>query len=175
MTAQQPENRNFLTQTGFEFVIKNFPNVQYFVQSVNLPGYNIISLDQGTLFATMRLQGTKLHYNDLEVEFVVDEDLRNWEELHNWAVGITFPQRFEEYAAMKKIVDPDRLHYGINSDLVLIIQTSNKNANIEILFQEAFPVQVSDIKFSSNNNDIQYLTATATFRYIFYTINPLHR
>ena len=41
----QPINKNFLSQLGFKFVINKTPNINYFVQSINIPGITLGSSD----------------------------------------------------------------------------------------------------------------------------------
>ena len=40
------------------------------------------------------LPGTRLEFEDLQVEFLVDEDLQNLMEIHKWLYGIGYPDSF---------------------------------------------------------------------------------
>ena len=47
------------------------------------------------------------------------------------------------------------------------------NGNFEILFHDLFPTSISEIQFDSTLSDIDYLTATATFRYLLYEFRKI--
>ena len=41
----QPTNKNFLSPLGFRFTIKKAPNLNFFVQSVNIPTLSLGTVD----------------------------------------------------------------------------------------------------------------------------------
>jgi hypothetical protein len=41
MPIGQPENRNFLSPTGFKFSLKRTPKVSFFCNSANIPDINL--------------------------------------------------------------------------------------------------------------------------------------
>ena len=51
------------------------------------------------------------------------------------------------------------------SDGTLNIQTSNRNPSINIFFYDMFPTDLTELAFDTTASDIDYLEATATFRY----------
>jgi len=46
--------------------------------------------------------------------------------------------------------------------------TSKNNANIEVRFNNVFPTSLSGLNFNQQANDIDYLTATVSFKYKLY-------
>ena len=48
--------------------------------------------------------GDDLTYENLDVTFLVDEKLAKYREVHNWMVGIGFPQSRTQYGTLKQRV-----------------------------------------------------------------------
>jgi hypothetical protein len=163
----QPENRNYLAGNGFSFSIKKIPNIIYFSHSVVLPGLVLESADVSTPFSDVPLPGDKLFYNELTLDFKVDEDLENWKEIFNWMVGLGTPESWSQYKTLKDLDDVNN-QTEITSDATLTILTSHSNANIEITFIDCWPSNLTDLTLDFKTADIEYLDATVTFKYHHY-------
>jgi hypothetical protein len=184
----QPENMNYVSPVGFQFSIKKMPNVNWFVQAANIPGvtlgealHNMPPIDQ-------YLPGEKLTYDPLNLTFKVDEDFTNWMELKDWMIGLGAPEgseQFRKYVGDPQInVDrkfstvrpnPNQATDAYMSDATLVILNSNMNPNFEITFKDMFPTSISELNFDTTLADVEYITATATFRYISYTYRKIDR
>jgi len=187
--SSQPENTNYVSPVGFRFSIRKMPNVNWFVQAANIPGLTI-----GEALHTMPpidryLPGDTLVYDMFNLTFKVDEDFTNWMELQSWLLGLGAPEgseQFRKYVGDTK-VDVDRPTVrrpditntkfvdAYMSDATLLILNSNMNPNFEITFQDMFPVSLSELNFDTTLTDVEYLTATATFRYFAYTYKKIDR
>ena len=53
------------------------------------------------------------------------------------------------------------------------ILTSNMNPQLNVKFQQVFPISLSAIEFDSTLADIEYVTADVTFKYDIYEIQNL--
>lgn len=166
-----PENLNFLSPLNFRFQIKKCPMVNFFIQNVNLPGIALGAPVQPNPFVEIPKPGDHLNYDELMINFKLDEDLQNYLELHNWITQLGFPQRYEQYRTLSG--QPVYTGEGVFSDMSLIILTSSKNPNYEVVFQDAFPVSLSSVVFDSTQEDVNHLEAAATFRYKLYTIQQI--
>ena len=62
--ASQPENQNFLSPVGFRFGIRKMPHVNWFLQSVNIPGITMGEASQPTPFIDAAQPGEKLTYEE---------------------------------------------------------------------------------------------------------------
>ena len=51
--------------------------------------------------------------------------------------------------------------------------SSNQNPNLNINFEDMFPISLTELTFDSSIADIEYLEATVTFRYKLYTIDRI--
>ena len=162
-----PSNINMLSQLGFKFTLARAPNMTYFTNAVELPGINLSVVEQPTPFVSIPFSG-KIRYDDLAIQFKVDENFGNWFELHNWMVALGSPVNFTGYRDLKDTPAGDK--NGLTSDLELTIMKSSQTPNIGITFKDAFPVAISPLTFTSQDIDVEYLTATATFRYLSYSV-----
>ena len=81
-------------------------------------------------------------------------------------MGIPDKVAAEKY---KKLKSEDKL----TADGTLTILTSNMNAQMNIKFQNLFPLSLSGISFDSTAADIDYDVADVTFQYDIYEIQNL--
>lgn len=173
----QPENPNLLNPNGFRFIIKRLPNVVYFCQTAPIPAISIPVAPQPTAHVTIPQPGSKLIYEPLVLTFKVDENLNNYLEIHNWMVGEGHPYEFKQVADLidsseKFKVKPNQVS-AMKSDATLIVLTSAKNASTNVFFYDMFPTSLSELKFRSNENDVDYLEATVEFKYTRYVIERI--
>lgn len=167
-----PINKNFLSPLGFRFFIKKLPNVNFFVQKVNVPG---ISIAQNPTtpnpFTKIPYAGDHLEFEELQVTYRVDEDLSNYLEIHNWINGLAFPDNFKQFADLAN--KPVATGEGLKSDASLIITTNGKSPNFVCTFEDAFPISLSNMDFTTTDDSVNYIEATATFLYTQYKISAL--
>jgi hypothetical protein len=170
MTALEntPTNPNFLSPLNFKFSIKRAPHVNFFVQKVNLPAISLPTIDSPTPFVKIPQPGEHLDYADLTLSFRVDENLQNYLEIHNWIRALGKPKDFSEYKALAQ--NPNYTGDGLRSDLTLMILSSAKNPNYEIVFTDAYPYDISELTFDTTKSDVEFIEATATFKYILFEI-----
>jgi hypothetical protein len=164
-------NKNFLSPLGFSFQIKKAPNVNFFVQNVNVPDLIFGESVFPTPFIRVPVQGDHVIYGDLAVTFAVDEEMQNFAEIYDWMNEIGFPDSYEEY---KRISSRDPIEGdGVYSDISLFVLSSQMNPIYEIKFEDAFPTSLGGMNFDTRTEDIQYVTAQATFKFRRYYIIPL--
>lgn len=166
--SNNPSNLNFLSPLNFNFRLKRAPNLNFFIQKVNLPGISFPSAVETNPFVNIPIAGDHLQYGDLSVTFKVDEDLNNYLEIHNWIRALTFPDNFDEYKTISK--NPEFTGNGITSDITLVISNSVKIPNFEVNFRNAYPTSLSALSFQTTDSTVEFITATATFKYIMYDI-----
>ena len=150
--TEQPKNINPLSDVQFRFDVAALPNTSFFIQTVNLPG---IALEAQTV-AVPQLQNVSRHtgiitYEALDITFMIDEYLKNWQEIYEWIVG-----KESKYTSA-----------------VLTILSSSMNPTLEIHFKDIFPTSLSAIPFDSTTTDPVYQVATISFNYTEYIIKNL--
>jgi hypothetical protein len=167
MTDSMPTNINMLSQLGFKFTLARAPNLVYFTNVVELPGINLSVAEQSTPFVSIPFSG-KCSYEDLTIQFKIDENFGNWLELHDWITALGSPVDFSGFRTLKEKPLGDKK--GLTSDIELTIMKSSMTPNVGITFKDAFPVSISPLTFSSQDLDVEYLSGTASFRYLSYSV-----
>ena len=150
--TDQPTNINPLADVQFKFDISALPNTSFFVQTCNLPGITL----EAQVIATPQLQNFSRHtgiitYEALDITFMIDEYLKNWQEVYEWMIG-------EE---------------NKYTTAVLTILSSSMNPTMEIHFKDIFPTSLSAIPFYSTTTDPVYQVVTVNFNYTEYIIKNL--
>ncbi len=166
------KNKNFLSPTGFKFSLEKAPKVDFFANSVNIPGINLGVAVQSTPLKDLMIPGDKLVYNDFTIQFMVDENMENYLEIHDWMRGLGYPDSMEE--ALPFIigtgVDP---MVGAFSDGSLLIYSSSFTPITKVTFKDLFPTALSPVQFDAKATNINYIMAEATFKYTIFDIESL--
>jgi hypothetical protein len=174
----QIENRNFLSPTGFKFTLKRSPKVAFFCNEANIPDLTLGISNQPTYLKDIDTPGDKIIFGDLNLRFIIDEDLQNYMEIQNWIRGLGYPERLSQYADLES-----QASYGerytqtasnVYSDGTLQVLDSNSIANFQIVFRDLFPYSLSTLTFDATATDIQYFTADVSFKYTIYNIVNLN-
>ena len=88
-------NPNLLSNVTFNFSIDRFPGMNFYVQSISLPGVSITQIPVETGMSRIQIQEppAKVNFEPMTVTFMVDEDMTNYIEIFNWlnAVGGSNP------------------------------------------------------------------------------------
>ena len=158
-----PTSINYLQQPGFKFDIQRLPYVTYYCQRVNLPGLSVGSVSFPTKGLHRIPVSGDITFNNLTVEFFVDEDLKNWLEVMTWLRSVANAEDFEEYDGFQNSY----------SNATLIVLNSAMNANYKVEYKDIVPVSLTDINFDSTVSDISPVTATVEFEYTTHTITRL--
>ena len=186
--ARQPDQLDYASPTQFRFGIHQLPKVEFFTVSANLPGISADTVIHATPFKDIPTMGEKLEYENLSISFILDGYLENYISLHNWMVGIGFPENREQFRTFRDVTSktpaeggtpsvdiigsatPDRAMY---SDAFLQILSNKNNPIVEVNFENMFPISLSALDFSQAATDVEYMVATAEFAYQIYEIKTL--
>ena len=174
---RNPTNKDLLQSTKFRLIFNNLPGITYFCQTINLPGVSLSEVPRNTPFVDLYVPGEKLMYDTLNITFLVDEDLRAWEQLHDWIRALTFPTDFKEYAELPRITGGAFRQYPKTqpqySDAMFTSYTNKNNPNIRFQFKDVFPTTLSPILFNAADTADNIITADATFRFSYYNIERI--
>lgn len=149
---------NYLSPASFTVSIDRMPNVEFFTQSVSIPGVSSSPVEMNTPLRTFYAQQDKLSYDDLTLQFIVDEEMNNYTEVLRWLEGLGFPENTDQH----KNYTADNT---LESDISVVITNSHKNPNMKFTFKNAFPVSLGSIDLNVSTQDISYATCDVTFRY----------
>jgi hypothetical protein len=169
-----PINQNPAQSTKFQLHFDRLPYMTFFCQAANIPGINIDAVPQPTVFVELYTPGDRLHYDTLDIKFIVDEDYRSWQSVHDWIRGLSFPYDFEEYIGLKyqnRGLPPGLPNQAPQySDAILSIYTNKNNENFKIKFVDCFPVSLTGINLDTENNADTIIYGEASFKFSYYNI-----
>jgi hypothetical protein len=182
MTRGQIDNRNFLSPTGFKFTLTRTPKVGFFCNQANIPDLNLGVAVQPSYLKDLDTPGDKIVFGDLNLRFLVDENLENYMEIQNWIRGLGYPEKLSQFADLEQsgFVQGNYVkdRQNIYSDGTLQVLTSSQIPNFQVSFKDLFPYSLSTMTFDATDTDIQYFTADVSFKYTIYNVvdlggNPL--
>ena len=187
---RQPDKLDYTSPTQFRFILNQIPKVQFFVQAANIPAISMGELVIPTPYKDIPLVGDKVTFDNLTVQFIVDEHLENYIEIHNWLIGIGFPKSRQQFTTFRSTTSNTSNTAGkagtdigkvgqsvadrpLYSDATLTILSNKNNPLVEIRFADCFPVSLSGLDYTQQVSDVEYLTASVDFRYKLYEIVTL--
>lgn len=168
-----PTNVSLLNPNEFRFFIHRAPYLSFFTQTVMLPSITLPSADTENPFVTVPTPGDHIHFAPLDVEFIVDEDLKGYLEMYNWIRGLGFPTTFDEYVKAVADMRNGNRWEVTTSDASVFTNTGSRNVNIEFTFRDAFPVSVSAPTLSTTNIDQPVVTSRVQFAYTYFDVAPV--
>ena len=153
--SQQPTNRNFLQPVGFKLDLQIFHGVDFFCQSASIPEIAIPFAEVQTPYRNVPIAGSGgIDFGDLQVRFLIDEELKNYNEIHKW---------IRKYGLSDQQLIPGESDLYSNARLMIL--TSHNNTNHIVEFVNIFPVSLSGVPFDATVGDVEYFSADVTFKY----------
>lgn len=176
LSCPNPSNINPLSPTGFLLSIQKLPDVAFFAQEVTLPSVDLPAIDMNTPLSRISLTGETLTYGDFTINFMIDEDMRNYTAIYNWLKALGFPKDHSEYSQFIEDGQANSTLYNKSENLVsysdgtLAILGSNNVTVKAFTFVDLHPTSLSSLQFTANASDVNYLVGTATFRYTYFEV-----
>ena len=187
----QPAIMDYASPVQFRFKCSKLPKVEFFCQSANIPGISIGTALMPTGLKDIPIPGDKVSYQDLAISFLVDENLNNYKEIHDWIIGLGFPQDHKQFADLQAI-GSDRFsgstsgsivpgvdtpvplaEGGTYSDATLTVLNSKNIAVTEIRFHNIYPTSLGALAYDVKASDVDYLAVNVDFSYMYYEIVQL--
>ena len=186
--TRQPAKLDYASPISFRFKCTKIPEVEFTCQTANIPGISLGGAVQPTSLSDLPLPGDKLTFGSLDITFLVDENLNNYKEIHDWLLGLGFPQNHTQFQNLQTD-GQDRFpgstrstanigrqpraplpEGGIYSDATLTVLNSKNIAKTEIRFQNVYPTSLSGLSYDIKLTDVDYLQASVSFSYMYYEI-----
>jgi len=183
-----PSKFDYASPIQFRFKMTKLPNVEFFVQTANIPGITLGDTTLPTPLKDISMPGDKVSYASLDVSFLVDENLNNYKEIHDWITGLGFPEDHKQFANLLA-TSSDRFsgstastavtgssikqplsEGGIYSDATLTVLNSKNIPKTEIRFQNVYPTSLGGLGYDIKASDVDYLQVNASFNYMYYDI-----
>ena len=183
--SRQPDKLDYLSPTQFKFNIHQLPKVEFFCTAANVPAINLGEAVFPTPYKEIPVMGDTLTYDNLSISFIVDENLENYIEIHEWLTAIGFPKNRNQFSSFRSStastpiatqgtsddigdVQPATSARGMFGDAILTILTNKNNPVVEVRFQDIYPVALGALDFTQTATDVEYITVTADFSYKIY-------
>ena len=173
---RNPTNPNSLQSNKFTLNFSRAPNLQYFCQTISLPGISTSEIPVNNPFVELYAPGEKAIYDVLSITFIVDAELRSWLEIHDWLRAMTFPTEFEEYQQLGSLnrFDATRLSTTPQySDASVTILSASNKPYYKFNFKNLFPISIGGFVMSSTEGPDSIITSDATFRFTYYNVEKL--
>ena len=171
-----PNNINPLSPTGFLLSIQKLPDVAFFAQEVTLPDVTLPGIDVNTPLSRISVPGETLSYGDLTINFLVDEEMKNYSAIYDWLKGLGFPEKHQQYTDFISDARDDRNMYTRSENLLqysdgtLAVLGSNNVPVKAFTFVDLHPTSLSSLQFVANANDVNYLVGSVSFRYTYFQL-----
>ena len=192
LSSKQPSGSglDYADPTKFKFQITKLPRVEFNSIQANIPGITLTEINQPTRLMPVRIPGNDMTFEDLNITFIVDEDLTNYRSVHDWMAGLAQMDSDDKYRALitegsdrmplsqqANLTDAGRVTKATNDGAIFsdakLITLSNRNIPlIEITFRDTYPKALSALDYNQNATDIEYLQATVTLGYKKHTYTP---
>ena len=186
VNTREPSVLDYASPVQFRFKCSKLPTVEFFCQSANIPGISIGSASMPTGLKDIPIPGEKVSYQDLAISFLVDENLNNYKEIHDWIIGLGAPQNHTQFSTLRD-TGTDRFpgqttnspnnnavpDGGTYSDATLTVLNSKNIAVTEIRFDNIFPTSLGALSYDVQASDVNYLAVGVDFSYMYYEIVQL--
>jgi len=173
--ARQPNILDYAQNSQFRVTFPNFPISEYFCTEINVPGVTMAQVDRPSSLANIPMVGDTLAYENFTMTFIVDEELKNFQEIYDWMVNMGFPYKHSQYKSKERAdgMDQRKGDRVLYDDLLITILSSKNNPVVRCKLFEAFPISLSGLTYTQTNPDVEYLTASVEFAYMYYEFKPL--
>lgn len=158
---------NYLSPLEFRVTIKRLSSVEFFTQRSMIPSISTTPIQQVTRFNPVFRTADTVTFSNLDLTFVIDENMTNYMEIFKWIISAAFPENHEQFKQINNSQE------GLFSDISILVMNSKKNSNIEITYKNCFPISLSDVQLNTTDSDVTYPEAIATFQYDYYDIRRL--
>lgn len=149
-----PNNLNTLQNVKFKMNFHRLPHVTYWVQSVQLPSMQIESNTLHGMRVDSPIPGSKVAFENLIVNFMVDQNLDNYFEIYNW---------FQQIQVAKNVND-------MISDCSLHLLDGNNNVHRTINLVGAYPLVMTELSLNSDDTDTIPVTCSLTLNYQYFKL-----
>jgi len=186
---REPSKLDYASPIQFRFKMAKLPKVEFFVQTANIPGISLGTATVPTPLYDYPIPGDKINYSTLDISFLVDENLNNYKELHDWISGLGFPKNHQQFADLQatgadrfpgstassvatgsKRTPAPLAEGGTYSDATLTVLSSKNIAKTEIRFSNVYPISLGSLSYDIKASDVDYLQVQASFNYLNYDI-----
>jgi len=157
---------SLLQPTGFRVVVdrENYPNFEFFAQSVAHPGVDIGGAVAPFRRVDVYHPGDKLTFPPVNFTVVMDENMASYNEIYSWM------KRMVEQPSKDKRTLNDSNNIPLMGDITVIVLTSHNNQNKKIVYRGGFPTNLSTVSLEAATGDVPAINYTVDFRFDYWEI-----
>ena len=186
--ASQPTTYDYASPNQWRINFDRLPLTTWFCTNANIPGITLGEAQFPTPMSDIPISGDKLTFDTLNIQFLVDEELKNYREMWEWLVGLGFPKQHSQFSDVLSesklntvLPGASRMTYSNKagqkttltdgasySDATMTFYNSKNIAKVEVHFRDIFPTSLSGIDLTTDTSDVEYIRVEASFRYLYY-------
>ncbi len=163
---------SFVAPQNFYAVAENMPGVIFNLQSLTIPPVSGGEVNLPNRLNPNRafIPGSGVDYAPLDFTFLIDKDFDNYRSILEWLKAINHPEDFDQYN-----------DYTTNSNISNTGDFSKTTTNLTVFgcddannplvhwnFVSTFPVSLDGPQYDASLTDIQYITSTVSFRFLYF-------
>lgn len=149
---------------NFKVQFERIPTMAYFTKQFQIPGLQGGQATQPTRFNNVPLPGDAIQYDYMSLQFNLDEDWKNYLEIHKWLTQINFPQQHAQYQSLEDEELPP-----MSDASVMLMNNANRPIK-EMKFKDCFPINLSGFTLDTQVTNAMPVTISATFAYSFFEV-----
>lgn len=153
-------NLNYTSSNRAVLTIPKLTDTTFTINNFKIPSIRLPAAIQHTPFAAVPWMGDKVEYDDLKLEIIINEDITNWIELHDWLRNLGAPEDKAEFRT--KAVE--------FVDAFVVIYNSHNNPILKVTFQNTVITDLEGIDFNESISEADVKKVEATFKYERYDI-----
>lgn len=148
-------NYNSALSANFRITFPKLPELEFYAMSVNIPTTQLSAIEVNYRDVRAKVPDDKFEWDDVSIQFVLDENIYSYELLKNWNS------------------DARNVQNWLDAMLDINIQPLDSNKALEYSFvlQQAFPTTVNGWQYSHALMGSETVTFDVTFAYQDFRIN----
>jgi len=163
----EPATNNFLASNFFKFTLPRVSTVTYFVQSVSMPGTQLSPVEMtNTLGRANQFVGGRFDHEPLVVQFIVDEETLNYQEIFDWM------KKIANYENDTNIIAGEQKDKFFTDANLFLTNSAFKEKRV-VVFKNAYPIALSGMQFASTLNDNEPIIASVTLNFESYSFETV--
>lgn len=168
--AEGFQNINLLQPSGFKLSIRRdqYPNLDYFVQSVQHPGMALPAAEVAyqRIAPGVPMPGDKLSFGELSCMVIADEELNGYNEYYKWMKRLVE----EDYVAPDGPYTRDREKISSHADVSLSFLSSHNNKTKRIVYRHCVPTSLGDLSMDASQAGTSYIVYPISLRFAYFDI-----
>lgn len=164
---------SLLQPTKFQVQFNRIPDVVYFCQKAPLPASKIPTATHEMPFKSRKAAGSKIEYDDWNIQFLVEEALNTWNEIHQWMRDYTTETGYQDYNNLNRLTKSSLIQRvsgfpDAYCDATLTVLSTQNNPISKFVFHDCFPVYLGELDFDTTSGAENTIHCDATFAFWYY-------